>query len=127
MKILLVTTHLNYGGISSYCFSLAKSLVSKGHKVFIASSPGDLLVCFELYNIEYIDIPIMTKSEVSPRVLMSAIKLAKFIKDEEIDIIHAHTRVTQITAHYLSSFTKVPFVTTCHGFFKRNFSDYLAF
>ncbi|MCP4649525.1 MAG: glycosyltransferase family 4 protein [PVC group bacterium] len=120
MNILQLTTHLNYGGISSYCLSLSKELAVKGHNVYIGSSPGDMVPHLERSGIDYIELPIQTKSELSPRVLLSTAKLVKLIKDKQIDIIHAHTRVTQITAYYLNRLTGVPFVTTCHGFFKRN-------
>jgi glycosyltransferase involved in cell wall biosynthesis len=45
--------------------------------------------------------------------------LSKLVRDKEIDIMHAHTRVTQVAAAISSAFTKVPYVATCHGFFKR--------
>ncbi|MFH2138896.1 MAG: glycosyltransferase family 4 protein [Candidatus Omnitrophota bacterium] len=120
MKVLILTTHLNYGGISSYCVSLSNTLAQKGHTVFIASASGEMSVQLSHENISQVAIPIRTKSELSPRVFLSIFKLVRLIRQQKIDIIHAHTRVTQIVAYYLSKITKVPFTTTCHGFFKRN-------
>ncbi len=120
MKILLLTTHLNYGGISSYCVSLARRLAENGHTVTIASASGDLVGQLERSNISHIHIPIKTKSELSPLVVISMLKLLRFVRQESIDIIHAQTRVTQVLAWYLSKITKIPFLTTCHGFFRRN-------
>ncbi len=121
MKILLLTTHLNYGGISSYTVSLAKSLKKRGHTVFCFSSSGTLVSHLKKNNLHHGWIPINTKSELSPFVAVSALSLLGFIKRESIEIIHAQTRVTQVLAEILSRMTKVPYVSTCHGFFKPNF------
>jgi glycosyltransferase involved in cell wall biosynthesis len=121
MNILHVTTHVNVGGITSYLYTLGSGLRSAGHNVLIASSGGDCVARFEQAGIRCIRIPIKTKSEIDPRILVSAWKLAKVIRQEGIQIIHSHTRVTQVLACRLSSMTHRPAVTTCHGFFKPHF------
>ena len=120
MKILLVTTHMNFGGISSYTFSLAKILVKMGHDVYCASSSGDMSAQLEKNGIHHLPLPINTKSELSPKVLVSLIKLLFYMKKEKFEIVHAQTRVTQVLCWYFSKITKIPFVTTCHGFFRQN-------
>jgi len=122
MNILLLTTHLNIGGISSYLLSLCKGLKAKGHQVYLASSGGELAETFRALGVEFIPIPIKTKAEVHPKILFSFFKLAKLVKVEKIDVIHANTRVTQVLACLLSANTHQPFISTCHGFFKRRFS-----
>lgn len=119
MNILLLTTHLNIGGISSYLLTLAKGLKKRGHNVYIASSQGELLDKFNKEGITFISIPIKTKAEINPKILISALKLLDIIKKENIDIIHAHTRVTQVLACLLKKIAHKPFVSTCHGFFKK--------
>jgi len=118
MKILLVTTHLNIGGIASYVVSLAKGLSQGGHKVFVASSGGDFTRNPAGGNVIHVGIPISTKSELSPKVLFSAVKLLMLAKRESIELIHAHTRVTQVLACLVSGLAGIPCVSTCHGFFK---------
>ena len=44
--------------------------------------------------------------------------LFTLVKKENIDLMHAHTRVTQVMAALVSASTKIPYVSTCHGFFK---------
>jgi len=122
MNILFLTTHLNYGGITSYLISLAKALKKKGHKVFIASSGGEAEVILSQQEINCIRIPIRTKSEISPKILLSFFRLKKELKNYNIDIIHAHTRVTQVLGFFLSRALGCPCLSTCHGFFKRRFS-----
>ncbi|NQS99848.1 MAG: glycosyltransferase family 4 protein [Candidatus Omnitrophica bacterium] len=118
MKILLLSTHFNLGGIGIYMFSLAKGLVQKGHTVFIASCGGDLVAKLESIGARHFVIDIKTKSEISPKVFFARPVLSRIIKENDIEIIHAHTRVTQVLAEAVAKSTGTPFVTTCHGFFK---------
>jgi hypothetical protein len=43
MNILFITNHLNTGGVTTYCLTLAKGLQKRGHRVYIASSGGQRL------------------------------------------------------------------------------------
>jgi glycosyltransferase involved in cell wall biosynthesis len=120
MNILLLANHLNVGGISSYLLSLGKGLVYRSHKVYVASSGGELVPKFKEAGIEYIPIPIKIKNELHPKVFISFLKLSKAVKGEKIDMIHANTRVTQVLAWMLSKSSGIPYVTTCHGYFKKS-------
>ncbi len=122
MKVLLITTHLEFGGISSYTTSLAKKLKERGHEVWVTSSGGSLVEELKKHSIEHIKINIRTKSELSPKVIFATLKLLKFIKQHKIDLMHAQTRVTQVVSFYLSKLTGTPYVSTCHGFFKPRLS-----
>lgn len=118
MNILYLANHLNTGGITSYLLTLASSLKQKGHNLYIASSPGDKLDSFIQSGANLIRLPLRTKSEISLKVGVSFFILLSRLKREKIDIIHANTRVTQVLACLLSRFSKVPYISTCHGFFK---------
>ena len=118
MKILMLATHLNTGGITSYILNISRALTRRGHEVYAASSGGELEPVLEREGIRHIRLDIRTKSELSPKVIRAFFKLGPFIKKEGIDLIHAHTRVTQALAALISLFLGTPYVTTCHGFFK---------
>lgn len=77
---------------------------------------------FEKINVRLEFYPFGVKSEVHPRLFLSLPKLAAFVRREKIDVIHAHTRVTQVAGSALSALTGVPLVTTSHGFFKSRLS-----
>lgn len=121
MNILYLTNHLNIGGITSYVLTLAAGLRKRGHKVYVASSGGKLLPDFIAEGIVYLPIPIKTKSEVSYKILISKYKLGKIIREQNIDILHANTRVTQVLSFFLQRALSKPYVSTCHGFFKKRF------
>ena len=70
MNILILTTHLNVGGITSYALTLSGGLVKRGHKVTIASSGGSMLEHFTRAGVLNLILPINTKSEASPKVLL---------------------------------------------------------
>ncbi len=125
MNILFLTTHLNTGGISSYLYTLTKNLLSRGHRVFIASSGGDLLGDFTQLGAVHLRCPILTKSELDPRIYFSLVRLARFINQHKIDLIHSQTRVTQVMGQILKFWLKKPYLSTCHGYFKPRLSRLL--
>lgn len=118
MKVLLLTTHLDFGGISIYCISLAKELRIMGHDVRIASKGGALIAELDKCGIIHIQLDIRTKSELSPLLWKSRFKLERIFKQWSPDIIHAQTRVTQVLAWMIYKKTGIPYVSTCHGFFR---------
>lgn len=122
MKILILTTHLNIGGIAVYISSLAASLVRRGHRVIVLSSGGDMQKQIIRSGASHIKIDIKTKSELSPKLWLKAWRLCSIIKREKPDVIHAHTRVTQVLGYLLSKRFRIPYVSTCHGFFKPRLS-----
>ncbi len=121
MNILLLTTHANTGGITSYLLTLSKGLVKAGHKVVVASADGDCVALFQKYGARHAAFDIRVKSELHPKLWCALGPLKQLIHDEKIDVIHAQTRVTQVMGCLLSRQTGVPMVTTCHGFFKPRF------
>lgn len=58
---------------------------------------------------------IKTKMEANPKLLMALPRLVSWIRREKVDLIHAHSRVTQVLTTAASLITGVPFVTTAHG------------
>ena len=121
MKVLHVSTHLNIGGIGNYITSLACALKKKGVVVMVASSGGNLEPELKRCGVCHKTLRMKTKFELSPKVFASAVDISKIVKDEKIDISHAHSRVSQAAAFFASRLTGVPCVTTCHGYFKVRF------
>lgn len=117
MKILLLTTHLNKGGIGIYTVNLAKYLKKKGVEAGVASSGGELVGILESEGISHHYLNIRTKAEFGLKALKAFPRLAALIKDNGYDIVHAQTRVTQVLAAISGKIAGVPFVSTCHGFF----------
>ncbi|MFA5350087.1 MAG: glycosyltransferase family 4 protein [Candidatus Omnitrophota bacterium] len=122
MNILFIANHLNVGGISSYLFTLASGLKENGHSVYLASGGGGLLGKFTAAGIKNIRVPLCTKKEVSPKIIISFLRLRKEIKRLNIDLIHSNSRTTQVLGSLLSRYCRKPHIFTCHGFFKPKLS-----
>jgi len=118
MRLLLLTTHLNPGGIPRYVLGLAKGLKMQGHTVWVASSGGSWCNQLQESGVPHKHIPIKTKSFLNPKVFFSLFALLGFIKREKIEIVHANNRVTQHLGFLIHRFSGIPYVSTFHGFYR---------
>jgi len=126
VNILFLSTHLNAGGITSYLFTLANGLIKRGHSVHVATSGGNMEEEFLSAKAKLVNLNIRTKSELDPRIYLALKPLKQYIEGNNIDIIHAQTRITQVMGTLLEKSTGQPFVSTCHGFFKTRLSRKLV-
>lgn len=117
-KVLHLTTHLNSGGITIYILRLVDFLRSAGFETLIFSCGGEYASFFQDKKVKLLICDIRTKSEIHPKLIPALTRLIKFTREEKIDVLHAHTRITQVLAYWAGKFTGVPVVTTCHGFYK---------
>ncbi|MEA3490105.1 MAG: glycosyltransferase family 4 protein [Candidatus Omnitrophota bacterium] len=118
MKILLLTTHLNTGGIGVYTANLARYLKKDGLDVSVASSGGDLENVLREDGIPHYWMDIKTKAEFGIKVWKALPAFVTLVREGAFQLVHAQTRVAQVLAFFSGKFTAVPFVSTCHGFFK---------
>ncbi len=122
MNILILSTHLNTGGITSYIVTLAGALKKRGHGVWVVTAGGNMVEALEGAGIEHVTIPFRTKSELSPKIYSALPALTCLIREKNIRIIHTHTRITQVLGTLLGKMTGARHVATCHGFFKKRLS-----
>ncbi|MFA7676617.1 MAG: glycosyltransferase family 4 protein [Candidatus Omnitrophota bacterium] len=118
MNILILTTHLNPGGISRYVINLSRALCQQGHKVWVASSGGQWEQGASNGPVRFVHVPIRTKSIFSPRIFFSFMFLRRFLKEKKIDVVHCNTRVTQLLGFLLLKYTGTPYVSAFHGFYR---------
>ena len=119
INILILTTHLNIGGITSHIADLGVGLVRRGHRVVVASSGGEMAADLVRDGVESRVLDIRTKSELAPRLWRSIPGLIRLVREKGIQVLHAHTRVAQVAAECVYRACGVPNVTTCHGLYKR--------
>lgn len=119
MKVFLLTTHLDMGGIPIYVMELARMLKKRGHEPVVLSDAGSLERRLAQEGIRHIRISCRTSSEIHPKLWFRAFpRILRAIREEKPDLIHSHTRVTQVLGWAVSSICSVPYVTTCHGLYK---------
>ncbi len=119
MNILHLTTHLNQGGITNYIHSLIGPVEKHGCKLSVLSSGGDLEPLFIESGAQVYRLPIRTKSELNPMLYAAIPRAIRMIREQRVDVLHAHTRVTHVMAYWIQRMIGIPVVTTCHGFYKR--------
>jgi glycosyltransferase involved in cell wall biosynthesis len=117
MNILHLTTHVNVGGITSYIRTLSKAMAKAGHRSSVVSSGGSAAMSLTRSGVHCYEYPIRTKSELNPKLYWALWRIAGLVRKENYDILHAHSRVTQVLAYFISKLTGVPYVSTAHGFY----------
>lgn len=119
MKVLHLTTHLNVGGITSYILRLIGPLQKHGIETHVLSSGGELVPAFQELGAMVHELPIRTKNELHPKLYWAIPKILSIVRENGIDLLHAHTRVAQVMSLWIQKITGIGVVTTCHGFYKQ--------
>lgn len=87
----------------------------------VLSAGGEREGLFAAKGFRVFTVPIRTKNEFNPKLLFALPKIIGLVRQERFDLLHAHTRVTQVLASLVSRFTGVPYMTTAHGYYKPRF------
>ena len=121
MSILQILPELNVGGVETGTRDLAKYLVKNGYKSIVVSSGGALVNELEKQGSRHYLLPVHKKSIFT--ILWTIPKLVEIIRKEEIDIVHARSRVPAWIAFFAARLTGKVFITTCHGYYKTHFAS----
>jgi lipopolysaccharide heptosyltransferase II len=123
MNVLQILPELNVGGVETGTLDLARYLVKSGHKAVIVSAGGELVRDLESLGAIHYQLPVHKKSIFT--MLKTVPRLVEIIDKEEIDIVHARSRVPAWIAYFASRKTGKIFITTCHGYYKRHPFSYV--
>lgn len=119
MNILQILPELNVGGVETGTIDLAKHLVKRGHGAVIVSNGGNLLKELENAGVKHYILPVHKKN---PIVMFRMIKqLKKVINEENVDIVHARSRVPAVISYFACRQSQKTFITTCHGYYQNHF------
>ncbi len=122
MNVLILTTHLNPGGVSRYVVNIAKGLKNQGNEVLVASGNGEWGDKLKIENIKHNILPLKTKSIVSPKLFFAFLKLRKLIVKNHIEILHCNSRITQFLGFLVYKYLKIPYVSVFHGYYNPKIS-----
>lgn len=126
MKILQILPELNVGGVETGTVDFAKFLRQHGHESVVVSNGGSMVAKLQSMGVKHYQLPVHRKNLFTMMAMIK--KLRRIIETEEIDIVHARSRVPAWIAYFASRKTKAAFITTCHGFYKnRWFSQVMGF
>jgi lipopolysaccharide heptosyltransferase II len=118
MNILQILPSLDIGGVETGTVDLARHLVVNGHRAVVISGGGRLVKELERANARHYTLPVGKKSFFNTVKMVNAI--ASIIKQEDIDIVHARSRVPAIAAYFACKLTNRIFITTAHGHYKKH-------
>jgi peptidoglycan/xylan/chitin deacetylase (PgdA/CDA1 family)/glycosyltransferase involved in cell wall biosynthesis len=108
MKILHVLSQFEVTGAEAYAAALIDEQVSAGHSAIVVSDTLTLPV-----NARYIPLSVGKRS-YSQRV-KNIKAVIRIVREESIDIVHAHSRAASWVSLIASKLTRTPFVSTVHG------------
>ncbi len=112
IRILQVLPALQEGGVEQGTIELANYGTARGAHMFIASNGGKKVA--ELHDyVTHLPLPLHKRDPIT--LLINALKLARYVKQHDIQLIHARSRGPAWSCYWASLWTKVPLVTTYHG------------
>ncbi|MFH1665162.1 MAG: lipopolysaccharide heptosyltransferase II [Candidatus Omnitrophota bacterium] len=118
MNILQLVPKLNVGGVEKGTVEVARYLVLKGHKAVVVSGGGVFEKKLAAVGARHYNLPVGRKDPVG--MIYSYFKLCQIIRKENIDIIHARSRIPALAGYFAAGSTGRVFITTAHGQYKRH-------
>ncbi|MFH0840349.1 MAG: glycosyltransferase [Candidatus Omnitrophota bacterium] len=119
MNILQILPELEVGGVERGAVDLAGYLVQRGHKSVVISGGGGLVKRLLREGSRHYKLPVGKKSPIT--IIMMIRKVAKIVLEEDIDIVHARSRVPAIIGSIAAKLTNRIFITTAHGYYNTGF------
>lgn len=117
MRILQISSASSFGGGERYAIDLTNSLAARGHELFVAVRPESPLI-------PYLQIPhsnIKTFPLRNALDAQSARALAKLVKANQVDVVHAHmARDYSLAAYASRARPETKFLVTRHVLFPLN-------
>ena len=112
MNILYLNRGMGIGGVEKCIIQLTK-LFKDNNKIIVASMGGELLKELDDMKIKHYKI-INTDSKNLLIMLKNLRIIYNIVKEEKIDIIHSHHRMTTLLAKMVSILTRVKIIHTQH-------------
>lgn len=121
LTVMQVLPALGNGGVERGTIDLTDALVTAGHRAIVVSSGGPRVAEVERLGGEHITLPVDRKNPYKMWRNIGA--LQQIIADNDVDIVHARSRVPAWSSLYAARRAGCTFVTTFHGTY--NFGNLL--
>lgn len=128
--ILQVIPDLAAGGAERTTIEVAEAIIEAGGRALVVSQGGRLLPELEKAGGLNVELPVRSKNPITIR--RNAMKLARLIRAQSVDLVHARSRAPAWSTYWAARRTHVPFVTTYHGAYsgvsglKRTYNSIMA-
>ena len=111
--VLQVLPEMNHGGVETGTVEIASGMVEQGIENYVASAGGRMVYDLQKLKVKHFELPLKTKNIF--KMWWNAKKLAKIIKENNINIVHARSRAPAWSAYWAAKKTGAVFLTTYHG------------
>ena len=111
--ILQVLPSLQAGGVERGTIEVAGAIAARGGTALVASNGGRMAPLVERAGGRHVTLPLRTKNPFA--IWLNAGRLARLIRKEGVDIVHARSRAPAWSAWLAARRTGAAFVTTWHG------------
>jgi len=119
LTIMQLLPELNVGGVEQGVVDSASAYVRLGHRAIVVSHGGKRVPELIAAGVEHITLPVHKKRLFN--VLRLIPKLARIIREQGVDLVHARSRLPAWIGYYAAKRAGVPFVTTVHGYYSAHF------
>ena len=113
LVVLQVLPEMNQGGVELGTIEIASELQNRGIVNYVASEGGRMEYNLERLKVKHFTLPLKTKNIF--KMYFNSLRLAKIIKENGINIVHARSRAPAWSAYWAAKRCGVHFVTTFHG------------
>jgi len=111
--VLQITPDLRGGAAAQTTIDVAAALSKAGARALVASRGGRMVSELQAKGGVFIPFPAHTKNPL--RMVWNIRRLARLIKAENVDLVHARSRAPAWVAYGATRLTKTPFVTSFQG------------
>lgn len=112
LKVLQVLPALHVGGLERGAVEMANYMNANNVESFVASNGGSMESMLD-DGVTHINMPLHKRT---PWHLYKCYKqIVRFIKENNIDVVHARSRIPSLAARYACNSTNTPMIATFHG------------
>lgn len=116
--ILQVLPALHSGGVERGTVEMTQAIAAAGGRAWVASAGGRMVPLVERAGGHHALMRLMSKDPLT--IALNARRLARLIRQEGVDLVHARSRAPAWSAWLAARLTRTPFVTTWHGVYSEN-------
>ncbi len=116
--VMQIIPDLDTGGAERTAVDVAAALVAAGGRALVAARGGRLVEELTATGATFLPFPAATKNPF--RILWNGLRLARLVRREGVDILHARSRAPAWSALIAARLAKVPLVTTYHGAYRQS-------
>jgi glycosyltransferase involved in cell wall biosynthesis len=111
--VLQIVPELQSGGAERSAIDVAQALAQAGARCLVAARGGRLVSELQSKGGVWMPFPATTKNPMA--MFLNSVRLARVLRDEDVDIVHARSRAPAWVAYYAARQAGARFVTTYHS------------